>query len=116
MRKIWLRSILTAVLFSLVLTGAMWALDEFSGEEWLPWTKVAVSSKQAVTIAETKCFSPTYRTLKPWHTKLRDGRWAVWGSQKGRYWRWPSTSDAVAFAQIDAQTGDLVRCRTAVIN
>lgn len=114
----YLYPIVTAVLFPIVLTGSMWALDEFTGEEWLPWTKVNVSSHQAVKIAESKCFaqSPSYLGLRPWRTKLRDGRWFVTGTKKGRYWTWPAASDALAYALIDSKTGALLNCSLSVIN
>ncbi len=116
MRKMWLRPVLTAVLFPVVLVGAIWGFDHFSGEEWLPWTKVAVTSQQAIAIAEAKCFSraPSYLALKPWHTRLGNDRWAIWANQKGRYFAWPSDTDAFAYAQVDAQTGVLTGCSMGV--
>ena len=112
MRKAWLRPILTAVLFPVVLLGAMWVLDATSGDEWLPWTQSKLSSEQVVHIAETECFRqyPDYEKFRPWHVKLSDGRWRIKGTQSGLPWIISSHFDSLMVTTIDDSTGRVVRC------
>jgi hypothetical protein len=109
----YIRPVLTALLFPIVLLGAMWALDEFTGDEWLPWTHVKLTSRDAVQLAQRECFAsyPESSHFGPWHTKLRGTRWRVYGTRSGLPWLPISDGDAVVYALIDAESGTVIDCR-----
>jgi hypothetical protein len=110
--RTWLRPVLTAALFPVVLLASIAALDEFSGSDRLPWTKSRHSREQIISLAEAQCFSSyaDHEKFRPWHAKLSDGRWLIRGTRSGLPWIISGHFDTVMLAVIDDQSEVMSSC------
>jgi hypothetical protein len=108
--RTWLRPILTAVLFPVVLLGSMWGVDEYA--QWRAERLVNVSRQQALDLAWSQCFkkmSPGRQHIGWAHPWLGPDGWTVTAHQS-RFdpllQRYP-----LAFARIATSGPLLLDCR-----
>jgi hypothetical protein len=112
MHKTWPRSVLTAILFPIMLLAALAGFDEFSGTDRLPWTKPHHTREQAIRLAEGACFRnyPGYEEFRPWRAKLSDGIWLVRGTQSGLPWIISSRFDTAMVAILNDSSEQVSSC------